>query len=107
VKYEAGLISGHSYRIQIMGHDGDQTQGADSGEACVIFCAGTGICVPLTCANYPGDVCGPQPDGCGGLTEDCPCCTKKTCKDYPLKTGVSGPQDDGCGGLTPYCNYLP
>ncbi|HJX54231.1 MAG TPA: hypothetical protein VJ801_15805 [Polyangia bacterium] len=102
-KYEAGLISGHSYRIQITAHDGDQTSGADAGEACVIFCAGTGICTPLTCANYPTDVCGPQPNGCGGLTADCPCCTKLTCDDYPI-TAV-GPQDDGCGGLTVYCNW--
>lgn len=53
VKYEEGLISGHSYRLQITGHDGDQTQNADSAEACVIFCAGTGTCRPLTCADYP------------------------------------------------------
>jgi hypothetical protein len=102
-KYEAGLISGHSYRIQITAHDGDQTSGADAGEACVIFCAGTGICVPLTCANYPTSVCGPQPDGCGGSTADCPCCQKLTCANYPRS--VSGPQDDGCGGQTPYCNW--
>jgi hypothetical protein len=106
VKYEAGLISGHSYRLQIMGHDGDQTQNADSAEACVIFCAGTGTCTPLTCADYPTTVCGPQPDGCGGLTPECrKCCTPLTCADYPAT--VFGPQDDGCGGLTGYCNYNP
>ena len=71
VKYEAGLISGHSYRLQITGHDGDQTSGADSGEACVIFCAGTGTCRPYTCADFPATVFGQQPDGCGGLTEYC------------------------------------
>jgi hypothetical protein len=37
------LSSGHSYRIQVMVHDGDQNKaGGDSGEACVVFCAGTG-----------------------------------------------------------------
>jgi hypothetical protein len=40
LRFEAGLISGHSYRLQVMLHDGDQ--GADSGEACAVFCAGTG-----------------------------------------------------------------
>ena len=103
IKYEAGLISGHSYRIQITGHDGDQSSGGDAGEACVIFCAGSGICVPLTCANYPTDVCGPQPDGCGGMTENCECCHRLTCADYPLS--VSGIQNDGCGGKTPYCHW--
>ena len=107
VKYEAGLISGHSYRLQIIGHDGDQTQGADAGEACVIFCAGTGSCPPMTCADYPAGTCGSQPDGCGGLIDcgACACTSKKTCADYPV-TAV-GPQDDGCGGLTAYCNYRP
>ncbi|GEM_PF-1664165 len=106
VKYEVGLISGHSYRLQIMGHDGDQTQGADAGEACAIFCAGTGTCTPLTCADYPTGTCGLQPDGCGGLTSDCGvCCTPKTCDDYPVT--VHGPQDDGCGGMTEYCNFVP
>jgi hypothetical protein len=42
LRFEAGLISGHSYRLQVMLHDGDQTRGADSGEACAVFCAGTG-----------------------------------------------------------------
>ena len=103
VKYEAGLISGHSYRLQIMGHDGDQNAtGGDAGEACVIFCAGTGICTPLTCADYPTGTCGQQPDGCGGLTENCICCVPKTCKDYPLT--AYGYQDDGCGGQTEFCN---
>jgi len=104
VKYEAGLISGHSYRLQIIGHDGDQTQGADAGEACVIFCAGTGICTPLTCADYPPGTCGQQPDGCGGLTENCICCVPKTCKDYPK--GTYGIQDDGCQG-TINCGISP
>jgi hypothetical protein len=89
-----------------MGHDGDQTQGADAGEACAIFCAGTGTCTPLTCADYPTGTCGLQPDGCGGLTSDCGvCCTPKTCDDYPVT--VHGPQDDGCGGMTEYCNFVP
>ncbi len=73
VRFEAGLISGHSYRLQIMGHDGDQTQGGDSGEACVIFCASGVLCTPLTCANYPAGTCGTQSDGCGGFIDCGPC----------------------------------
>ena len=102
-KYEAGLISGHSYRLQITGHDGDQSSGGDAGEACVIFCAGTGTCTPYTCADYPTTVCGAQPDGCGGMTPECrKCCTPLTCLDYPA-TAI-GKQDDHCGGLTEDCN---
>jgi hypothetical protein len=47
LRFEVGLISGHSYRIQVIAHDGDQNKGGDSGEACAIFCAGTGtLCDP-------------------------------------------------------------
>ena len=87
VRYEAGLISGHSYRLQVMFHDGDRA--ADAGEACAIFCAGTGTCTPSAC----GEACGPQPDGCGG-TMNCPCCTPTACR-----ADVCGQQPDGCGGL--------
>jgi hypothetical protein len=41
VRWEVALTPGHSYRIQVMVHDGDQNKGGgDSGEACVIYCAG-------------------------------------------------------------------
>jgi hypothetical protein len=39
-RWDLVLIPGHSYRIQVMVHDGDQNKvGGDSGEACVDFCA--------------------------------------------------------------------
>jgi hypothetical protein len=41
VRWEVPLTPGHSYRIQVMVHDGDQNKaGGDSGEACVVYCAG-------------------------------------------------------------------
>jgi len=41
VRWEVPLTPGHSYRIQVIVHDGDQNKaGGDSGEACVIYCAG-------------------------------------------------------------------
>ena len=43
LRFEVGLISGHSYRFQAIVHDGDQTRGGDSGEACAVFCAGSGM----------------------------------------------------------------
>jgi hypothetical protein len=54
LRFEVGLISGHSYRIQVVVHDGDQNKGGDSGEACAIFCAGSGsLCAPgeTVCAD--------------------------------------------------------
>jgi hypothetical protein len=56
MRFEVGLISGHSYRIQVVAHDGDQNKGGDSGEACVDFCAGTGtLCDPgiTECVQNP------------------------------------------------------
>jgi hypothetical protein len=91
VRYEAGFLSGHSYRLQVIGHDGDQTQGGDSGEACVIFCAeGETACQPIKCVE---GLCGPQSDGCGGIV-DCPC----TCKPQGCPVGACGKVGDGCGG---------
>jgi hypothetical protein len=60
--FEVGLISGHSYRLQVIVHDGDQRRGGDSGEGCVIFCAGTGM------AQCPPGItpcsAGPDPGAC-------------------------------------------
>jgi hypothetical protein len=58
LRFEVGLISGHSYRIQVMLHDGDQTRGADSGEACAVFCAGSGsLCDPGVTVCQGGEAC--------------------------------------------------
>jgi hypothetical protein len=40
-RWDVTLTPGHSYRLQVLVHDGDQNKtGGDSGEACVLFCAG-------------------------------------------------------------------
>jgi hypothetical protein len=39
LRFEVGLIAGHSYRFQVMVHDGDQNKGGDSGESCAVYCA--------------------------------------------------------------------
>jgi hypothetical protein len=58
LRFEVGLISGHSYRLQVMVHDGDQTQGGDSGEACAVFCAGSGSsCAPGEATCLGGTAC--------------------------------------------------
>jgi hypothetical protein len=74
-------------------------------------CTDTGCCTPLTCADFPEGVCGPQDDGCGGQTVDCPCPSGQVCGDgtcfipqcVPDSFEVAcagvqcGPASDGCG----------
>ncbi len=41
VVWNVPFTAGHSYRVQVLVHDGDQNKaGGDAGEACVLFCAG-------------------------------------------------------------------
>ena len=63
LRFEVGLISGHSYRFQVIAHDGDQNKGGDSGEACAVFCAGSGsLCDPgVPLCGQAGDA--PCPNG--------------------------------------------
>jgi hypothetical protein len=62
VRWEVALTAGHSYRLQVMVHDGDQNKtGGDSGEACVIYCSGGG-----------GGGEGGSSGSDGGITQTCP-----------------------------------
>jgi hypothetical protein len=71
-RWNVALVPGHSYRLQAMVHDGDQNKvGGDSGEACVLFCAG-GSCPTEGCTTTgTGGNCGSS-DGCPGGTPKCP-----------------------------------
>ncbi len=75
-RWNVALVPGHSYRLQVIVHDGDQNKvGGDSGEACVLFCAG-GSCPTEGCDTHTtgtGGNCGSS-DGCpdGGGTPKCP-----------------------------------
>jgi hypothetical protein len=64
IRFEAGLLPYHSYRLQVMLHDGDQNKGGDSGEGCAIYCAA------------PGKACAPT---CGGCSSNEDCCSGSTC----------------------------
>jgi hypothetical protein len=67
VVWNVPFIAGHSYRVQVLVHDGDQNQaGGDSGEACALFCAsgGTDCHYTESCGSYSGT------GGSGG--SDCP-----------------------------------
>src|SRR4051812_5549895 len=73
-RWNVALVPGHSYRLQVIVHDGDQNKvGGDSGEACVLFCAG-GSCPTEGCDTHTtgtGGNCGSS-DGCPGGTPKCP-----------------------------------
>jgi hypothetical protein len=79
----------------------------------------SGACTPLTCASFPSTTCGPQADGCGGVTAFCnPCtspatcggggvagrcgypdagsCVPQTCQQQNIGCGPAG---DGCGNV--------
>jgi hypothetical protein len=77
LRFEVALISGHSYRFQVIAHDGDQNKGGDSGEACAIFCAGSGM------SSCPGGAT----ECPGGNSSACPpghvCSTTGCCVQAP------------------------
>src|SRR5256885_16974793 len=64
VRWNVSLVAGHSYRLQVIVHDGDQNKaGGDSGEACAIFCPGEG-----SGAGGAGGAPPPPPPCPAGLT---------------------------------------
>jgi hypothetical protein len=64
-RWNVQLAPGHSYRLQVLVHDGDQNKGGgDSGEACVLFCAGADSCT--------GSECNSSGTGGSGGTPQCP-----------------------------------
>jgi len=69
VVWNVPFTSGHSYRVQVLVHDGDQNKvGGDAGEACVLFCANGGSDCGQTesCGGYSGT------GGSGGGSPGCP-----------------------------------
>lgn len=82
-RWNVSLVPGHSYRLQVLVHDGDQNKtGGDSGEACVLFCAGGGSCTGSECTTTGTDAGTPQcPSGtmaCGSGGVDPASCPSGT-----------------------------
>jgi hypothetical protein len=82
-RWNVQLVPGHSYRLQVLVHDGDQNKaGGDSGEACVLFCAGAGSCGSECSSTETGDAGVPQcPSGttaCGSGGVDPATCPSGT-----------------------------
>ena len=76
-RFEVPLQAGHSYRLQVMVHDGDQRKvGGDSGEACVVYCAG-GSGGGGAGGSAPPPMCpaGVSPCGAGVDMPSCPALT--------------------------------
>jgi hypothetical protein len=113
---------GHTYRLQVIVHDGDQNQvGGDCGEACIVFCTGSSTpgcvngqtcgegaacpsgesCVSGCCTTPPG--CGAEGRACGegmsptGGYQACPAgqsCLNGCCTDLTCPSGAAA-----CGQL--------
>jgi hypothetical protein len=74
VVWNVPFTGGHSYRVQVLVHDGDQNKaGGDSGEACVLFCAGgasdceaTNTCGGGTGGSGGGPTCPSGTSACSG-----------------------------------------
>ena len=59
--------------------------------------SGGGVCVPKTCADFPGK-CGAQPNGCGGVTSDCGGCVAPAICGGGVTPSVCGGGGAGPGG---------
>ena len=74
VVWNVPFTAGHSYRVQVLVHDGDQNKaGGDAGEACVLFCAGgasdceaTNTCGSGTGGSGGGPMCPSGTSACTG-----------------------------------------
>jgi hypothetical protein len=73
VVWNVPFTAGHSYRVQVLVHDGDQNQaGGDSGEACALFCAsGGGDCEATGTCGGTGGSGGSSGPGCPSGTSAC------------------------------------
>jgi hypothetical protein len=82
-RFVVSLKNGHSYRLQVMVHDGDQLKvGGDSGEACILYCAGTstGGGTGGTGGSAPPPMCPAGVTACtSGGVEGAVCPTGYTC----------------------------
>jgi hypothetical protein len=73
-RFVVSLTAGHSYRLQVMVHDGDQNKaGGDSGEACVLYCAGTSSGGGGTGGSAPPPMCPAGAMQCGEGIDPAPC----------------------------------
>jgi hypothetical protein len=123
VKWGVTFQPGHSYRLQVIVHDGDQNKsGGDCGEACIVFCAGGNTTPPPTCPEN-ASTCGEGMGESGGYAS-CPegssclngCCTPLTCPADTSSCGQIGtggeivgcPSGDSCvSGCCIYSTVIP
>ena len=119
VRWGVVFQPGHTYRLQVIVHDGDQNKvGGDCGEACIVFCTGGSStppgctdgqscgegaacpagesCINGCCTTPPG--CGPEGRACGegmsptGGYQACPqgqSCLNGCCSDLTCPSGVA------------------
>jgi hypothetical protein len=108
VRWTVSIAQGHSYRVQVIVHDGDQNKGGgDCGEACVLFCAGgsnttgaggaggtggAGGSPPLPPPPPPPPICPPGVQACGpGGIEPTSCPVGTVCANGCCLTDIIVP----------------
>jgi hypothetical protein len=110
VKWNVTFQPGHSYRLQVIVHDGDQNKaGGDCGEACVVFCAGgSATPPPTTCADGTA-ACGEGlVEGSGYVScAEGSSCVNNCCVPLACPTDAQPCGRIGSGGATVNCpaNY--
>ena len=100
VRWGVNFQPGHSYRLQVIVHDGDQNKvGGDCGEACIVFCPGGDTTTPPPGCTTGSQTCG-EGLGEGGGYLGCPegescvngCCTTLICPSEATPCGLLGAQ---------------
>jgi len=78
-RFVVTLTKGHTYRLQVMVHDGDQRKvGGDSGEACILYCAG-GSGGGGAGGSPPPQMCPAGVMSCGGGIDPASCPAGTAC----------------------------
>jgi hypothetical protein len=79
-RFEVSLTKGHTYRLQVMVHDGDQRKvGGDSGEACILYCAGSSSGGGGAGGAPPPKMCPAGVMSCGGGIDPASCPAGTAC----------------------------
>ena len=79
-RFVVSLTKGHTYRLQVMVHDGDQRKvGGDSGQACILYCAGSSGGGGGAGGSPPPHMCPAGVMSCGGGIDPTSCPAGTAC----------------------------
>jgi hypothetical protein len=71
LRWQVPLENGHTYRVQVMVHNGDPNKmGGNAGQACVLFCAGGTGGTAAALGGAPSSMCPSGSMACGSMGSD-------------------------------------